>query len=48
MKRKYLKLKENEELVVFNNKNNGGILIKSKDKGLIKSEVERKELEKFI
>ena len=45
MKRKYWKLKENEELVVFNNKNNGGILIKSKDKGLIKSEVERKELE---
>ena len=45
MKRKYLKLKENEELVVFNNKNNGGVLIKSKDKKLIISEVERTELE---
>ena len=45
MQRKYLKLKENEELVVFNSKNNGGVLIKSKDKKLIISEVERKELE---
>ena len=45
MQRKYLKLKENEELVVFNNKNNGGVLIKSKDKKLIISEVERRELE---
>ncbi len=45
MQRKYLKLKENEELVVFNNKNNGGVLIKSKGKGLIISEVEKRELE---
>ena len=45
MQKKYLKLKENEELVVFNNKNNGGVLIKSKDKGLIISEVEKRELE---
>ena len=45
MQRKYLNLKENEELVVFNNKNNGGVLIKSKDKKLIISEVEKKELE---
>ena len=45
MQRKYLKLKEDEELVVFNNKNNGGVLIKSKDKKLIISEVERRELE---
>ena len=37
MQKKYLKLKENEELVVFNNK--------SKDKGLIISEVEKRELE---
>ena len=45
MQRKYLNLKENEELVVFNNKNNGGVLIKSKDKKLIISEVEKRELE---
>ena len=45
MQRKYLKLKEDEELVVFNNKNNGGVLIKSKDKKLIISEVGRTELE---
>ena len=45
MQRKCLKLKENEELVVFNNKNNGGVLIKSKGKGLIISEIENRELE---
>ena len=45
MQRKYLKLKENEELVVFNNKNNGGVLIKSKGKGLNISEIEKRELE---
>ena len=43
MKRKYLKLKSNEELVVCNE--NGGILIQSKDKELIISEVEKRELE---
>ena len=45
MKRKYLKLKENEELVVFNNKNNGGVLIQNKDKRLVISEIEKRELE---
>ena len=47
MQRKYLKLKENEELVVFKEKNNGGVLIQnnSKDKRLIISEVGRTELE---
>ena len=45
MQRKYLKLNENEELVVFNNKNNGGVLIQNKDKKLIISEVEKTGLE---
>lgn len=45
MKRKYLKLKENEELVVFNNENNGGVLIQNEDKRLVISEVEKRELE---
>ncbi len=41
MKRKYLKLNDNDELVIYNNKNNSGVLIQSKGKKLIISEVEK-------
>ena len=44
MQRKYLKLKENEEIVIFDKKENGGVLIRNKDKRLIISEVKRTEL----
>ena len=44
MERKYLKLKENEELVIFDNKYNA-FLIKKKDKKFITSEIENRKLE---